>query len=80
MFFEVRRVELAADVVVDDVTDSRFHVLNVVQGDGILVETVGGHRYVLAYAETLTVPAAVGADRVRAPGTDRVRYVKAMVS
>jgi mannose-6-phosphate isomerase class I len=80
MFFEVRRVELATGVVVDDATDHRFHVLNVVQGDGILLETAGGHRYVLAYAETLTVPAAVGAYRVRAWGTVRVRYVKAVVA
>jgi mannose-6-phosphate isomerase class I len=79
MFFEVRRVELAAGAVVDDATDHRFHVLNVVQGEGILLETAGGHRYVLAYAETLTVPAAAGAYRVRACGTDRVRYVKAVV-
>ena len=79
MFFEVRRVELAAGAAVDDATDHRFHVLNVVQGDGILVETAGGHSYLLAYAETLTVPAAVGAYRVRASGTDPVRYVKAVV-
>jgi len=79
MFFEIRRIELAAGAVVDDATDNRFHVLNVVQGDGILLETAGGHRYVLAYAETLTVPAAAGAYRVRALGSDRVRYVKALV-
>jgi mannose-6-phosphate isomerase class I len=80
MFFEVRRVELTAGAIVDDATDHRFHVLNVVQGDGILLETAGGHRHALAYAETLTVPAAVGAYRVRAWGTDRVRYVKALVA
>ena len=80
MFFEVRRVELTADAIVDDATDHRFHVLNVVAGDGIEVETAGGHRYALAYAETLTVPAAAGAYRVRASGPGRVRYVKAVVT
>jgi len=80
MFFEVRRVELAAGAVVDDATDHRFHVLNVVEGDGILLETAGGDRYRLAYAETLTVPAAVGAYQVRACGTGPVRYVKALVA
>ncbi|MBG0850456.1 hypothetical protein I2W78_00935 [Streptomyces spinoverrucosus] len=79
MFFEVRRVELVADAAVDDATDHRFHVVNVVAGDGILLETSGGHRYELAYAETLTVPASVGAYRVRALGTGPVRYVKALV-
>jgi mannose-6-phosphate isomerase class I len=79
MFFEVRRVELAADAALDDATGDRFHVLNVVEGDGILLETASGHSYVLAYAETLTIPAAVGAYRVRALGTEPVRYVKALV-
>ncbi|MFF4829802.1 class I mannose-6-phosphate isomerase [Streptomyces sp. NPDC001312] len=79
MFFEVRRLELAADATVDDVTDRRFHVLNVVEGDGIALETNTGHRYELAYAETLTIPASVGAYRVRALGTGPVRYVKALV-
>ncbi|WP_043671213.1 class I mannose-6-phosphate isomerase [Streptomyces xylophagus] len=79
MFFEVRRLELAPDAVVDDDTDHRFHIVNVVEGDGILLETSGGHRFELAYAETLTVPASVGAYRVRALGTEPVRYVKALV-
>ncbi|MFB7212595.1 class I mannose-6-phosphate isomerase [Streptomyces sp. NPDC056255] len=79
MFFEVRRIALAPDTVAEDDTDHRFHVLNVVEGDGILLETSGGHRHVLAYAETLTVPAAVGAYRVRALGGGPVRYVKALV-
>ncbi|MFD0291707.1 class I mannose-6-phosphate isomerase [Streptomyces sp. NPDC127061] len=79
MFFEVRRIALAPDTVADDDTDHRFHVLNVVEGDAILLETSGGHRHVLAYAETLTVPAAVGAYRVRALGGGPVRYVKALV-
>src|SRR6266511_167571 len=80
MFFEVRRVDLAADAAMDDTTDDRFHVLNVVEGEGIRLETASGHQCVLAYAETLTVPAAVGAYLVRAMGPDRVRYVKAMVA
>ncbi|MEU9153566.1 hypothetical protein AB0D59_24135 [Streptomyces sp. NPDC048417] len=79
MFFEVRRLELAADAVADDDTDHRFHVINVVEGDGILLETSGGHGFELAYAETLTVPASVGAYRVRALGAGPVRYVKALV-
>ncbi|MCX4733875.1 class I mannose-6-phosphate isomerase [Streptomyces sp. NBC_01363] len=79
MFFEVRRIALAPDTAADDDTDHRFHILNVVEGDGILLETGGGHRHVLAYAETLTVPAAVGAYRVRALGGGPVRYVKALV-
>ncbi len=79
MFFEVRRIELAGNAVVDDVAGDRFHVLNVVEGDGIRLETASGYHYDLAYAETLTVPASVGAYQVRTVGTDKVRYVKAQV-
>jgi len=79
MFFEVRRIELDPDATAEDSTDHRFHVLNVVAGGGILLETSGGHRYTLAYAETLTVPAAVGDYRVQALGSEPVRYVKALV-
>ncbi|MFB7224321.1 class I mannose-6-phosphate isomerase [Streptomyces sp. NPDC002596] len=79
MFFEVRRIELAAHGAVDDATDNRFHVINVVEGDGVAVETSGGHVLDLAYAETLTIPASVGSYRVRALGEGPVRYVKAFV-
>lgn len=79
MFFEIRRIELTTDAAVDDATERRFHVINVVEGDGVLLETASGHRYALAYAETLTVPASVGAYRLRALGTNPVRYVKALV-
>jgi len=80
MFFEVRRVDMDGGAVLDDVAGGRFHVLNVVAGDGVRLETAGGHQYVLAYAETLTVPAAAGAYRVHALGTGQVRYVKAVVA
>jgi len=50
-----------------------------VAGDGVELETASGHYHVLAYAETLTVPASVGAYRVRALGSGPIRYVKAIV-
>jgi quercetin dioxygenase-like cupin family protein len=79
MFFEVRRVELAEGASVADATNDRFHILNVVEGEGVALETSGGHHHELSYAETLTVPASVGAYRVRALGEGPVRYVKAFV-
>jgi mannose-6-phosphate isomerase class I len=53
MFFAVHRLDFQHEV--DDDTRGRFHVLNLVEGDGV---DVGGHP--LAFAETLVVPAAVG--------------------
>ncbi|GAA2056661.1 class I mannose-6-phosphate isomerase [Catenulispora yoronensis] len=79
MFFEVRRIEVGAEAVVEDSAAERFHILNVVEGDGVVVETDAGHRHELAYAETLTIPAAAGGYAVRALGAGGARYVKALV-
>lgn len=79
MFFEVRRLALAPGAAAADATGGRFHVLNVVEGDGVLVETAEGPAHFLAYAETLLVPAAVGSYTLRAAGPSPVRVVKAFV-
>ncbi|NGN64947.1 hypothetical protein G5C51_13695, partial [Streptomyces sp. A7024] len=79
MFYEVRRIALDAGAVADDDTDGRFHVLNVVEGEGVVIETAAGDRHALSYAETLTVPAAVGAYTLRAVGGGPVKVVKALV-
>jgi len=42
MFFEVRRLEINAGTTAQDATTSSFHVLNVVEGDGVLVEPAYG--------------------------------------
>lgn len=78
MFFEVRRLEIEAGATLDADTAGRFHVLNVVDGDGAVVRT-DGHEHDLAYAETLVVPADVGAYRITALGSRPVRIVKAFV-
>ncbi|AXK32739.1 hypothetical protein DVA86_08855 [Streptomyces armeniacus] len=79
MFYEVRRFSLEAGAAADDDTRGRFHVLNVVEGDGVTIETAAGDRHALSFAETLTVPAAVGAYVLRAAGDRPVRVVKALV-
>jgi mannose-6-phosphate isomerase class I len=79
MFFEVRRMVLDAGSRAPDVTAGRFHVLNVVEGSGVTIETAAGHRHPLAYAETLLVPAAVGRYTLHQHGPDRVRVIKALV-
>ncbi len=78
MFFEVRRITVDSDRPAPDDTDGRFHVVNVVDGDGALIETGTGHHS-LAYAETLVLPAAVGRYTIRRAGERPVRLVKALV-
>jgi mannose-6-phosphate isomerase class I len=79
MFFEVRRLELGPDATVPDDTKERFHVLNVVDGNGVVVETEAGDRHDLAYAETLVIPAVVGRYEVRTTGGAPAKVVKALV-
>ncbi len=79
MFFEVRRMALRPGAVANDATEGRFHVLNVVEGEGVLVEPANGPGHSLVYAETLVVPAAVGPYSIRPLGPGPVRVVKALV-
>jgi mannose-6-phosphate isomerase class I len=79
MFFEVRRLVLDAASEAPDDTAGRFHVLNVVEGSGVTIETADGYRHPLAYAETLLVPAAVRRYTLRRHGDAAVRVVKALV-
>jgi hypothetical protein len=79
VFFEVRRMVLEADAAAEDETNGRFHLLNVVEGDGVHVETDAGPSHRLNYAETMVIPAAVGRYSLAPIGADRVRIVKALV-
>jgi len=79
LFFEVRRLELEPDATLADDTGGRFHVLNVVDGTGVVLETEAGDRHDLAYAETLVIPAVVGRYEVRAMDGAPVKVVKALV-
>jgi mannose-6-phosphate isomerase class I len=79
MFYAVHRLVADPGAAVPDDTAGRFHILNVAAGRGAVVETHDGRTHFLAFAETLTIPAAVGPYRVRSVGGDEVRIVKALV-
>ncbi|MEU5894695.1 class I mannose-6-phosphate isomerase [Streptomyces venezuelae] len=79
MFYEVRRHALDVGAETDDDTAGRFHVLNVVEGEGVMLHTEAGERHTLFRSETLTVPAAVGRYRLAAVGESPVKVVKALV-
>jgi hypothetical protein len=79
LFFEVRRLELEPHATLPDDTAGLFHVLNVVDGTGVVLETEDGDRHDLAYAETLVIPAVVGGYEVRTMDGAPVKVVKALV-
>jgi mannose-6-phosphate isomerase class I len=79
MFYEVRRLDIVGDDPAPDDTGGRFNVLNVVEGEGVQVETASGAVHPLAYAETLVIPASVGAYSIRPSGPGTARVIKALV-
>ena len=79
VFFEVRRLTLDPGVTAPDDTAGRFHILNVVEGPGVVVETERGDVHEVAYAETIVIPAAVGPYRLRSEADVPVLVVKAQV-
>ncbi|WP_405783408.1 class I mannose-6-phosphate isomerase [Streptomyces sp. NBC_00859] len=80
MFYAVHRFVIEGPEAAADDTAGRFHILNVSSGDGVVVETPGGLRHDLAFAETLTVPASVGPYRLHPVGTRPVHVVKSLVT
>jgi hypothetical protein len=76
LFLAVHRLDL--DGQADDDTAGRFHVLNLVEGEEMLVETERrGH--LLAYAETIVAPASVGRYRLHRRGGAPCKVIKAFV-
>ena len=77
LFFAVHRLDFA-DAAEDD-TRGGVHVLNVVAGEEVEIETESSYVHRLSYAETIVVPAAVGRYRLRRTRGPECKVVKAFV-
>jgi hypothetical protein len=77
LFFSVHRIDFERPV--PDRTGDRFHVLNLVEGQDIEVRTGAGRRHRLSYAETIIIPAAVGAYELVPVSPGPRKVVKAFV-
>jgi mannose-6-phosphate isomerase class I len=77
LFFAVERLDFEDEATVE--TRGRFHVLNLVAGEEISVETVRGDTHSLAYAETLVIPARVSGYRLERRRGPACKVVKALV-
>jgi hypothetical protein len=66
------------DAAADDTAD-RFHVLNLVAGEEVELETESGRVHRLCYAETIVVPASTGRYRVTRVRGPECKLVKAFV-
>jgi mannose-6-phosphate isomerase class I len=77
LFFGVDRLDFGSEVTVE--TQGRFHVLNLVAGEEVVVETERGDVHPLSYAETLVIPASVGSYRLERRRGPACKVVKAFV-
>lgn len=76
-FYDVHRYRLTGSVEVQ--TGDSCHVLSLVEGKSVLLETANGARQRFYYAETFVVPAAAGAYRLTSEDGSEIHVVKAFV-
>jgi mannose-6-phosphate isomerase class I len=76
-FYDVARYEFDREITAE--TDDRCHVMNLVEGSSITLETGSGFRQRFNYAETFVVPAAAGRYRLINEGSTRAMVVRAWV-
>jgi mannose-6-phosphate isomerase class I len=76
-FYDVHRLEFTGTVTVE--TGGKCHVLMLVEGESVIVETANGFRQRYSYAETFAVPAAAGSYKIFNEGGATAKVVKAFV-
>ena len=76
-FYDIQRLEFANHL--ETRTANTCHVLALVEGTSLLLETSGGVRQRFNYAETFVVPAAAGAYRLFNEGMSEAKVIRAFV-
>lgn len=76
-FYDVHRIDFDSEIKIE--TDNRCHVMMLVEGESILIETEDGSNQIFAYAETFVVPAAANSYRITNLGKSKAKVIKAFL-
>ncbi len=76
-YYDVWRYHILTSAYIE--TNNKCHVLNLVEGDDITVETLNGMSMKFSYAETFAIPAAAGSYRVSSLSGKEVMLVIAFI-
>lgn len=76
-FYDVHRLEFDDSIEVS--TDNCCHVMMLVEGKSIVVETANGSVQSYAFAETFVIPAAAGSYKIKNMGKERAKVIKAFI-
>ncbi len=76
-FYDVHRIDFDSEVRIE--TDNCCHVMMLVEGESILIETADGSNQIFAYAETFVVPAAANSYKITNLGKSKAKVIKAFL-
>ena len=76
-FYDIHRFDFKN--YVESTTDGSFHIMMLVEGSSIILETAVGTRKRFNYAETFVVPAAAGKYRLINESKGEVKVIKAFM-
>ena len=76
-FYDVHRIEFDTTMYIK--THDCCHVMMLVEGDAIVIETADGTRLTFAYAETFVIPASAKSYTLVNLGNERAKVIKAFL-
>jgi len=76
-FYDVHRIDFDSEVAIE--TDNCCHVMMLVEGESIRIETADGANQIFVYAETFVVPAAANSYKITNLGKSKAKVIKAFL-